>query len=145
MKCPVCQKEIIEGANYCNHCGAKIEANPSRSEGLNIPSNPTEILQEQLRALAQINDRLDGIQTAQQQTDRRLKELHSEAEEINKTVTEPGDVFVNDIKMSFGSMVVFQIKWILASFLIAIVVFIILGLILLLFNVRLFHLISTLF
>lgn len=74
--------------------------------------NPTELLREQTRLLREINRMVVQVQTAQV---RAREEMASLAQQVEAAQQRAMPTNVLDVQMSLGSMVVFMVKWVIAS------------------------------
>jgi hypothetical protein len=118
MNCPSCHKEIRDGDIFCRICGAKIVGETPAFENLTRSDEPvttTELLQEQVRLTKEVTLSLKQLLKLQQRADERLEDLKPLTDEILDIETEPTDVNVADINMSFWSMVRFMVTWAIAS------------------------------
>lgn len=96
--CPKCDAKILNSKTVCDECGASIEDMPTIEHSTTI-SDYNEVT-NQLKAL---NEKVTSI-------------------EIN--TRNNGSVIISDVNMTFGSMVVFMIKWAIAAIPAAIILFI---------------------
>lgn len=93
--------------------------------------NPTELLREQVIQLRQTQTALVHIQENQTKILESLAGLHA----INRGQdADSMDVFVNDINMPFVSMIGFIIKWSIAAIPAGIILFLVGGLLFLVFG-----------
>ncbi len=91
QNCPTCQTPFFKGTDYCTDCGEKLRW----VEG-GTPATPT--------SSAQGSGSLD-----------QPFAMPRSISPAPRTSAGPTDVVVTDIHMSFGSMVLFMVKWALAA------------------------------
>ncbi|SDP82723.1 zinc-ribbon domain-containing protein [Desulforhopalus singaporensis] len=96
--CPKCGTKNLNSKKYCDECGTSLGLIPNQEDDENI-SNNSEIITQ----IKVISDKLSKI-------------------ELN---TKKGNSFaISDINMPFASMVVFMIKWAIATIPAVIILFI---------------------
>jgi len=83
--------------------------------GIPIPINPTELLQEQVKILRNINIDLEKIYISQIQTEKKVSILPEFSAGMLKNRGVPMSVYVSDVDMQFKTMITFMIKWAIAS------------------------------
>ncbi len=80
-----------------------------------LPTNPTELLKEQVKLLRIINSNLEYLHTSQKQAEINLRNLQEMGASILRNRDAPRMVNVSDVNMQFSSMIFFMIKWAIAS------------------------------
>jgi hypothetical protein len=97
-----------------------VEANPNSIDtqsdnGAPLPTNPTELLQEQVRLLRRITTNLENLRTSQKQAEDKLSILQETGSSLLNSRGVPRMVNVSDVNMQLDSMIFFMIKWAIAS------------------------------
>ena len=118
--CAVCDKKIgkfsldkIQGVVIHDTCGEAFFKNPEKYGGKAIEKTDDQIKAE--------------VQREEQQQEQEEKALY-------KSVRIKGGVDINSFDMPFGDMVIFMVKWALASIPAFIILFIIFGILFLIFG-----------
>ena len=135
MNCPACGQKIPEGMTtvYCPHCGKKLEQQSPGSTISKVNTDPDHSVtppgnnQELVSSLNEISKNLDLIYTEQYRTNKKLDKLQETTSGLLEIQSDPTEVTLVDINITFGSMVSFMVKWSLAAIPAGIVIAIIMG------------------